>query len=156
MAFMWLLLSIVFVAVVCTAHEIAKSWQPKVQRSAVVIHRPRDRPIAVTPSSTLGRYTAKWFSMKDCERLLDSSDKVIFIAIRGDFSEDSLPLPELISLSIAPNELAEVLHWLPPGQSVVLCGQVDLCSSTIRPAEVNAGTPHIYVLQSQPVHSMAG
>jgi hypothetical protein len=155
MAFMWLLLGITLVAILCTAHEILKNWKPEVQGSASVTQSPRYRPIAVHPVSALGKYSVKWLSMKDCENLLDRSDKVIFIAIRSDSRNESLPLPELVSFSIAPNELAEVLHWLPPGQSVVLCGQVDLCSSTIRLAECH-GTPPIYVLPSQPAHSMAG
>ena len=156
MAFMWLLLRIVFVAVVCTAREMIKSWKTAFPQSAVVVNSRRSRPIPVAPSSPLGKYSAKRLSLKECKRLLDESEAIVFIAISGDSRKPSCPFPELTSLSISPNELGEVLHWLPTGRSVVLCGQVDLCSSTIRVSDLSAGEPHIYVLQSQTAHSMAG
>ncbi len=93
--------------------------------------------------------------MSDCERLVHSSDKVIFIAI-GSSRENSLPFPELTSICIPPHELEDVLRWIPPGQKVVLCGQIDLCLSTVRLEELNARTAQIYVLRTQPAHSTVG
>jgi hypothetical protein len=154
MVFMWVLMVIVLVAVVCTAREIVKGWKPAAQNSAVVVRSPRYRPLASNSFARPGTHTAKWLSISDCERLVHSSDKVIFIAIGS--SRGSFPFPEFTSICIPPYELEDVLRWIPPGQTVVLCGQIDLCLSTVRLEELNAGTAQIYVLRTHPAHSMVG
>lgn len=155
MVFMWLLIVIVLVAVICTAREIMRGWKPAAQRSAVVLRTPHYRPPAPKSFATSGAHAAKWLSISDCERLVHSRDKIIFIAI-GASREGSLPFPELTSIFIPPHELGDVLRWIPPGQTVVLCGQIDLCLSTVRLEELNTGTTQIYVLKTQPAHSMVG
>ena len=155
MVFMWLLMVIVLVAVIGTAREIMRGWKPAAQRSAVVLRTPRYRPPAPRSFATSGTHTAKWLSISDCERLVHGNDKIIFIAI-GASREGCLPFPELTSICIPPHELGDVLRWIPPGQTVVLCGQIDLCLSTVRLEELNAGTTQIYVLRTQPAHSMVG
>ena len=114
--------------------------------------RPRDSLKA--PESFRGsRREIKWISTKEFGDIDFQSDDVLFIDLRSP--DDSKPLPRSAKhvLFITPNRLVDVLRWLPPETSVVLCGASDLCKSLVWSIPNLAGAAPVYVFTDDPVHS---
>jgi hypothetical protein len=68
--------------------------------------------------------------MKECEHIIHTLDNIVFIAIRQGCERKFLPFPPIQAISVAPGELADTLKLI-PDFSVVLCGQVELCTSIV-------------------------
>jgi hypothetical protein len=144
MNFIWLLMGIFFVAVFCTAREIirdARSAPPIPQATS-----PAPRPVNMARPRARRRQI-KWISMKECESLVRRSDDVIFVAIRPGSERKTLSFPSMSVLSITPGQLVDVLPWLAPKSSVVLCGEAHLCSSIVESLDDVAGAAPIYALK---------
>jgi len=155
MSFMWLLMGIVLVAVVCTAREIVRGWYGP-PRYGVSLQLSRSRSINAVHPAPIRKRQVKWISMRECENLVYSSRDLVFIALRRTSDGTPLPFPGLHAFAIAPSQLADVLRWLPPGSRVVLCGEVDSCSSILGSLDDIAGSSPVYVLKTTTVHSKAG
>jgi hypothetical protein len=155
MSFMWLLMGIVLIAAVCTAREIVRGLRYGPSGYGVPRLLSPSRSIDVVHPAPVRKRQVKWISMRECESLVYSSRDIVFIALRRASDRTSLPFPGLHAFSIAPSQLTDVLRWLPPGSRVVLCGEVDSCSSILGSLD-DAGSPPIYVLKTTAVHSKAG
>ena len=155
MSFMWLLMGIVLIAAVCTAREIVRGLRYSSQDYVMRLPLSRSRAIDRVHPTPIRKRQVKWISIRECESLVYSSRDIVFIALRRASDRTSLPFPGLHAFSIAPSQLADVLRWLPPGSRVVLCGEVDSCSSILGSLD-DAGSPPIYVLKTTAVHSKAG
>ena len=92
--------------------------------------------------------------MKECERLVQTSGNVVFIALKKESAGKPLPLLPMHAMSIDPGELVDVLKLIPDSY-VVLCGEVDLCSSILGSLEDVAGSMPVYLLEAAAVRSEA-
>jgi hypothetical protein len=147
MGFMCLLLLIVFVAVVCTAREIVRYWRRNPPEYLVPLHSTRSGAIEALRSSAMRKRHARWISMNECEKLVHTRNNVVFIAIKSEGYNDPPPFPGVTYLSVSPNQLIDVLRWLPPGACVVLDGEIDPCCSVVEPLDRDTGSASLYLLR---------
>jgi hypothetical protein len=146
MGFMLVLLGIVLVAVICTAREIVKGWRRGPEGFPLL---QSNRTDACRRSITKKR-EIRSISVKECETLFHASGDVIFIVVQRSGERRSLPFPEKHALAVTPAHLASELRWIPRSSCVVLCGDMNLCSSTLASLEDIPGAPPIYVLKDGP------
>jgi hypothetical protein len=157
MSFMWFLIGIVLVAVVCTAREIVRGWRYGSPKYVVPLPVSCSRSIDSVHPTPIRKRQVKWISIRECESLVLSSNEIAFIALRPAGAEVPLPFPGLHAFTIAPSQLADVLRWLPPSCScVVLCGEVDSCPSILGSLDNTVSFPPVYVLKTAAAHSKAG
>ena len=156
MYFLWLLVGIPVVAIICTAGEIVRDWRARLPERMVPLTPVRFPSVDAVPPPIMPKRQIKWISMKECEGVVHNSYNVVFIEIRSGSEGKALPFPATHVLSIAPSQLADVLRWLPPDSCVVLCGEVDLCSSILGSLDDIAGSASIYLLKGEPAHSEVG
>jgi hypothetical protein len=150
---MWLLIGIVFVVVLCTARGIVRGQKRRLPECVVPLPPSRFHSIDAIFPGAMPKRQVKWISAKECASLVHTSDNVVFIAIRSGSRNKRPSFPGLQSLSIAPNQLADVLRWLPPESCIVLSGEVDLCASALGSLDDIASSGPVYVLSDGPVHS---
>ena len=155
MNFMWLLIGIVVVAVISTAREIIKGWRHKLSESMVPLPSPHFHSLGAFRPSTIPKRQVKRISMTECGRLIQTSDNIVFISVREGSEGKRLPFPEMHVMSIAPNELVDVLKLIPESCVVVLWGEVELCSSILGSLADAAGSVPVYVLEATAAHSAA-
>jgi hypothetical protein len=91
--------------------------------------------------------------MRECESLVRGNDDVIFVAIRPYSEGKTLSFAAMSVLSIPPGQLVDVLPWLPSQSSVVLLGEVDLCTSIVESLDEVAGSSPIYALETARIRS---
>jgi hypothetical protein len=91
--------------------------------------------------------------MRECESLVRGNDDVIFVAIRPYSEGKTLSFAAMSVLSIPPSQLVDVLPWLPSQSSVVLLGEVDLCTSIVESLDEVVGSSPIYALETARVRS---
>jgi hypothetical protein len=156
MSVMLLLMGIVLVAVACTAREIVRGLRYSSLDYVMRLPLSRSRSIDRVHPTPIRKRQVKWISMRECESLVFSSNNIAFIALRRAGAGMPLPFPGLHAFSIAPSQLADVLRWLPPCSCVVLCGEVDSCSSILGSLDDMAGSPPVYVLKTTTARSKAG
>jgi hypothetical protein len=150
MIFMWLLIAIVLVAIMCAGHELVQRWKPGVPGRAIPLRSSRE----VIPATS--KRHAKWISMAECERLLHSNRNVFFVVIRSYGVSGPLPFWGIHAVSISPGEIVDVLQWIPTHDIVVFCGETDVCSSLFERREDGVGTASIYILNRQLIQAKAG
>ena len=150
MNFMWLLIGIVVVAVICTAREVVKGWRHKLPESMVSVPSPHFHSLGAFRPSSIPKRQVKRISMTECERLIHTSENVVFTSVREGSGGKRLPFPEMHVMSIAPNELVDVLKLIPECCVVVLCGEVELSSSILGSLADAAGSAPVHVLEKPP------
>ena len=128
MDFMWLVLGAVFVAVICTAYKIIKSLPHPPFGSVTRLSGLPFCPNDVDYQPAIEKLNIRWISMKECQTLVRNSDDVIFVFMSKTDKGKRYTFPEMSLVAVPPNELRDVLPWLTSGSSVVLCGEVHLCS----------------------------
>ena len=156
MSFILLLMGVVLVAVVCTAREVVRGLRYSSLDYVMRLPLSSSRSIDRVHPTPIRRRQVKWISMRECESLVFSSNNIAFIALRRAGAGMPLPFPGLHAFSIAPSQLADVLRWLPPCSCVVLCGEVDSCSSILGSLDDMAGSPPVYVLKTTTARLKAG
>lgn len=155
MGFMWLLIGIVVVAVVCAARETIRGWRHSLPERVVPLTPVCFPSVDALPApSTTAKRHVKWISIKECERLIQTSNNILFIAVRQGSERKLLPFPAIRAMSVAPCELVDTLELI-SDSCVVLCGQVELCSSILGSLTDNVGSTPLYVLDATTVPSAA-
>jgi hypothetical protein len=156
MNFLWLMFVIVFVAVVCMAREIVRSWRRNQSESVVPLCSTRSDPLEALRSSAFHKRNAKWISMSECEKLVHTRDNLVFITVKSKKIHEAAPFPGIYSLSVSPNQLIDVLRWLPPDACVVLDGELDRCCSVVEPMDRETGSASLYLLKRNNALSVVG
>jgi hypothetical protein len=156
MNFMWLLIVLTFVAIVCTVFGILRDSRRRLPKCVVPFDSPCSDSIGAPRTSVIRKRHAKWISTKECEKLIHNTDNVVFIDIRSQGADEHFAVPGIYALSVSPNKLVDVMQWFPPDTCVVLCGEVDLCFSIVEPLDDDAGSTSIYLLKRNDVLSKAG
>ena len=91
-------------------------------------------------------------STKDLRHLAYKSDDLILIDLRPPSAAMPIPLPTAHILSVSPDELRDLLRWLPPATSAAVCGgETDVVyASAIQACHGISGTAPIYILAETP------
>lgn len=88
----------------------------------------------------------RWITQQELPVILRRFDNVILVDLRSEWGLR----PPLCSASnilpISSKQLSELLPWLPPETSVLLCGPPDLCKSLLFSLRNSPGSAPIYVL----------
>jgi hypothetical protein len=69
------------------------------------------------------------------------------IDLRPGQQRDSFPVLGDDISCVQPNELPDVLEWLPSNKSVVFCGASELCITMIQTSPCIYGSAPLYVLE---------
>lgn len=147
MNFLWLTFAIAFVAVICLAGEfIVRSWHRNPPECVVPLYPVRPGSVDTLRPSVMRKRCARWISMNECEKLLYSGDNVVLITVRSSNNHEPAPFGRMNNLSVPPNQLIDVLQWLPPNACVVLDGELGLCCSIVEPLEGETGSASLYLL----------
>jgi xanthine dehydrogenase iron-sulfur cluster and FAD-binding subunit A len=94
-----------------------------------------------------GRRAIELISMEELCDLLHQSEDVILIDLRPSREIKPVTIPMTDTLRVAPSELRDLLFWLPPASSVVLCGSLDLCLSVTQEVPHLDGIAPVYILR---------
>ena len=79
--------------------------------------------------------------------LFVSTDDLLVIDLRPGQQRDSFPVLGDDILCVQPNELPDVLEWLPSNKNVVFCGASELCITMIQTSPCIYGSAPLYVLE---------
>jgi hypothetical protein len=88
-----------------------------------------------------------WVSFIEFRSLLEQdADGLVVLDLRIDARQVPFPLAEAFALPVTPNELMEILAWLPPNRSVVLYGADAISIVGIERSPSMEGSAPIYFL----------
>jgi hypothetical protein len=150
MDFMLLLLGIVLVAVICAAQRIVtRRKQPPARQDT---RRPMSPPnsTATARPSLKGKRQLRSISIEECETLIHESDGVLFVSINDTGQRGPVPFHNMYALAMTPRQFANEVRWFPSHTCVVLCGDVNLCSSVLLGLLENVPEiPPIYMLRDR-------
>ena len=151
--FILTLLGMALASLLYTAGQIITSNRPR--RPDCVLALPPSSPDHMSAGSSPGRRRreTKWIAMEDFHTLVAKRDDVIVIDLRPD-SRKKEPASAIRTdaLSIAPNQLVEVLTWIPSETIVVLYGATDLGALMASALRNTVGSEPVYVLEDDPLH----
>jgi hypothetical protein len=90
----------------------------------------------------------EWLTFEEFRRLLEQDlDDLVVLDLRLDARRVQFPIAEAFVLPVSPNELMEILVWLPSNRSVVLYGADALCISSIEMSpSMDGGSAPLYFL----------
>jgi hypothetical protein len=142
---MWLVIGILILAVVYTAHWAVRNCREKPVESAFRSHAPCALSIEVA-RGPIKKRQLEGISITECKRLIHASDNIMFLAIRQGSEMKFLHFPGIRAMSVDPSDLVDALRSV-PDCCVVLCGQVELCSSILESDTDFAGSTPIFVLE---------
>lgn len=95
----------------------------------------------------------RWISCEELRKILqENSHDLIVLDLRAETQGTPFPLPEVFVLSIRPDELLEILDWMPSRQCVVFYGIRDPWISAIEKSSSMAGAAPFYFLDDGDRH----
>jgi hypothetical protein len=149
MDFVLLLLGIVLVAVICAARRIVIGLKQRPARQDT--RRPLSPPNSNTTThpSLKTKRELRSISVKECETLMHDSDGVLFVSISETSQRGPLPFHNMYALVMTPRQFANEVRWFPSSTCVVLCGDVNLCSSALGLLENVPEIPPMYMLRNR-------
>lgn len=108
----------------------------------------RSRSLRVVPKPVRGqRRLMKWISLTEFSGLLERvPDDLVVLDLRYDARQVPFPIAEAFVVPVSPNELLEILFWLPSNRSVVFCGADPLSMVSIEMSPSMAGSAPFYFL----------
>ena len=93
------------------------------------------------------RRLIEWVLFKEFRSLLEQVPiDLVVLDLRSDARQVPFPIAEAFVLSVSPNELMEILVWLPPNRSVVFYGADALCIASIEMSPSMEGLAPFYFL----------
>lgn len=106
---------------------------------------PRIRPVN-TPAKR-PRRPIRWISFDEfCALLYEEPLDLLVLDLRADAQHSPFPVPAACVLPVHPDELREILDWLPSGQSVVFYGIRGPWIPTIEKSPAMGGSAPFYFL----------
>lgn len=148
MDFLWALIALALGFLLYPAWQLVRS----VGRGSPRIFAPPP----VSPAAKGGKIHAfsggqirnlEWVSMGQFTNLLAESNDLVVIDLRPESQHLRLRLPAAQVLTISPDELPEVLEWLPRNRSAAFCGASGTALSVIRASSRMRGSAPLYVLK---------
>lgn len=86
-----------------------------------------------------------WVSWDKLAAIFRGSDDLLVIDLHAGEAQ-FLAIPFTRTLRLDPNELTEVLKWLPPTRTAALCGASSLTAFMIQTSPFLRGTAPLYLL----------
>jgi hypothetical protein len=146
MLLLYLLFAMVFAFVMRTAYQIVRNRKRMRPRCVRLLPMKISGMGSVAGCCHVRRSEVKWITMGEFKRLLEQSDDVLFVDLRTANRGTPLPFVPARVLLITPSELVDVLLWAPSGNTIVLYGQGDFCTSMAEEVHnIKGGTP-LYLL----------
>lgn len=106
-------------------------------------------PLRSSPNDSAGQGNRpiRWISTSELRAILvQDTDDLLVIDLREQVTQP-LQLPPARVLRIGPEDLQEILEWLPPTQSAAFCGVSGLAAFMIETSPGLCGTAPFYLLQ---------
>ncbi len=89
----------------------------------------------------------EWVSFKEFRSLLEQDpDDLVVLDLRPDTRRVPFPIADAFVLPVSPNELMEILVWLPSNRSVVFYGADAFCITSIEMSPSTKGSAPLYFL----------
>lgn len=142
----WVFCAIPCVALLCSAFLIVHDDHGALRaHTSVLRHAGRDS-IFWNASDMKGHRAIELISTEELYNLLRESEDVILLDLRSsrEIKPDILPMTN--TLRVVPSELRNLLFWLPPASSVVLCRPLDLCRSVTQAVRDLPGIAPVYII----------
>jgi hypothetical protein len=100
-----------------------------------------------------GKRYIKWISAKEFQTLSCRSDDLVLIALRKKAEAKPISFPESHVLYIEPEQLIDLLRWLPSSCGAILYGTFSCLSASVWTVRNLTGSAPIYVVCETPLHS---
>lgn len=98
----------------------------------------------------LPRREIRWISVQECESLM-SADPV-FVSVQKPGTESAPPIPGAQALFVQPGEVERAMRDIPAGRCIILCGEVDLTTTSKLEATEEVVNAHaIYALKRETI-----
>lgn len=101
----------------------------------------------------LGKRYIKWISAKEFRTLSRRSDDLVLIVLRKKAEAKAISFPESHILYIEPDQLINLLKWLPPSCGAILYGTFTCLSASVLSVRNLTGSAPIYVVCETPFYS---
>ncbi len=144
---LWMLLAGMLAALVYSVWRTSRSGRRELQVRIPSASNPSTHlEIVPEPIRTRTR-TIKWISIGEFKMVLTKCSDLIVIDLRANAQLVPFPVPTAIVLPIAPDELFNILEWLPADRTVVLCGASNISVFMIETIPCKEGSAPLYVLE---------
>jgi hypothetical protein len=141
---LWLLLTIMLAALMYFVRRLIRSGRRKLRDSMPSVPAPSME--IVPKASWANTRMIKWISISEFISVHTKCSDLIVIDLRENAELVPFPIPTAVVLPVSPNELVNVLEWLPADKAVVLCGASDLTIFMIETSFCKEGSGPLYVL----------
>jgi len=91
-------------------------------------------------------------SSRELREVTEEFQDIVFIDVRCSGSGESLPACAIYAFPVDQRELFEVLSWIPPETTIVLCGVSNLSKALIWSSRNIAGVAPVYIVTSDLFH----
>lgn len=148
MYFIWVLMGMVFVALLHTACQILR---PRKGRLPDCVYPLPGASVQMLPRGhSTSRPMVKWINMNDFQTLASHLDELVVIDFRSEDEKQPLPPEAKHVLSVSPGQVIRVLTSVPPEYCVVLCGASDFCTFMASAVRDLKGFAPVYALKDPP------
>ena len=147
MDFLWALIALALGFLMYPAWQILRSFGRLSRAPMIPVSQTDDR--YVHGAGGTQTRTLRWVSMDEFREILDLAADLVVIDLRPQDERGSLPVSGTQILCVGPEELAEVLQWLPPDRSAAFCGASGLAVFMIRTSCCMHGSAPLYVVKPQ-------
>jgi hypothetical protein len=89
----------------------------------------------------------EWISIGEFMMVLEKCRNLLVIDLRAHHQVVQFPVPKATVLRVSPNELVNVLEWLPADRTLVFCGASNLSTAMIESTPCMQGSAPVYALQ---------
>lgn len=117
-----------------------------VNRASVARLSNARRTVLQTDSVRRIKRRVTWITHQEFPALLRRFETVILVDLRSQKDMESAPYSGSNVLPTSPKQLNDLLPWLSPETSVLLCGPPDLSNALLSELRDSSGSAAIYVL----------
>jgi hypothetical protein len=110
---------------------------PKSATNTATLPKPQERPGRFVKRISIGQFT----------NLLEVSRDLIIIDLREGAGIAPVPVPAAFALHVSPNQLVDVLEWIPANRSVAFCGASNLNIFMNEASSCRTGAAPLYLLE---------
>jgi hypothetical protein len=144
---MHFILTLVLMPIVALLYVAYSDMHSSVGKASVARLSNARRAVLQTDSVRRIKRRVTWITRQEFPALLRRSETVILVDLRFQRDMKSALYAGSHVLPTSPEQLRDLLPWLPPEASVVLCGPPDLCCTLISELRNSSGAAAIYILE---------
>ncbi len=144
---LWFLPAVLLAVPLLAVWRIRRSRRRELDKRIQSITQP-STPNEVVPEPVwVQTRMINWLSIGEFMTVLTKYSDLIVIDLRADAQLVPFPIPTAFVLPVTPNELSNVLEWLPADRTVALCGASNLSVFMIESIPCKEGSAPLYVLE---------